>query len=172
MLANRSRRETSFVLCFGFMQARKVAIAAVAGALVAVLVILLSVGEPQTPEELVRSIVSDMAQAATDKNPAGLLEHVSEDFSGQGGLDRDRLRGLLFVELRRGAWTRVVLYDTDVVQQSQGVIDVRTRAFLARGDGPLPSNADGWELDMTFEEESDGTWRVVRGGYRSVRRGR
>ena len=141
------------------------------GALAAVVIMLLSGGEPQSPEEHVRAILAKMTQAAGDKNPGDLLTHVSERFEGQGGLDRDRLRGILFVELRRGAWTRVVLYDTEIVLQSPSVVDVRTRAFLARGDGPLPTNAEGWDLEMIFEEEHDGQWRVVSGSYRSVRRG-
>lgn len=154
------------------MSARKIAIVGAAGAILAVAVMLLPGKEPSTPEEQVRATLDDMVRAAGDKDPGGILSHVSDRFQGEGGLDRERLRGLIFMELRRGAWTRVVLYDTEVILQSPSVADVRTQAFLARGDGPLPSNADGWELDMTFEEEADGEWKVVSGGYRSSRRGR
>lgn len=142
------------------------------GAVLAFAVVLFTGGDPSTPEEMIRAAMSDMASAAGDKNLQGILAHISEDFREDGGgMDYDRLRGLLFVQLRRGTWTRVILYDTQVSMQSETLADVRTRAFLARGDGPLPSNADGWEIDLIFEKENDGRWRVISGGYKSVRRG-
>ncbi|MFW5878594.1 MAG: hypothetical protein ACOCVR_02145, partial [Myxococcota bacterium] len=128
-------------------------------------------GDAQTPEERVLAAVRQMAQDAGDKDLGGIMSRVSESFAGEGGMDRERLRGILFMELRRGGWTKVLLYDTQVVMQSETLADVSTRAVLARGDGPLPTDADGWNLDLTLEEESDGEWRVVSGSYRSARRG-
>lgn len=139
------------------------------GALLALIVFLLGGSEPDDPEHRIRVALAEMARAAGEKNPGGILAHVSEDFSAQVGLDRDGLRGLLFVELRRAGWTRVVLSDANVVFQSEDVADVNVRAWLARGDGPIPTDADGWELDLTFREEG-GEWKVVRGAWRSTRR--
>jgi hypothetical protein len=151
------------------MTPRLLVVVGLAGGLLALLVLLLSGGDPDDPETRIRAALTEMARSAGEKNPAGILGHVSEGFEGDGGLDRDRLRGLLFVELRRAGWTRVVLSDVDVVFQSETVADVTLRAYLARGDGPIPANADGWDLALTFREEG-GDWKVVGGRYRSIRR--
>ncbi len=139
-----------------------------AGAAIAALVVVLSGGEPETPEEIIRAALTDMAKAAGEGRPGGILEHVSDDFRLQGGIDKDRLRGMLLVQLRRRDWTRVVLYDTEVVLQSPELADAMTRAVLARGDGPIPSRADRWEIDLTFQKE-DGSWLVREASYRSRR---
>lgn len=137
----------------------------VAGAGVA-LVVLLATGSDEvlTPEQQVRRSLEQIVEAADAQDIGALMDRVSERYRG-GGRDKAELRGLLFMQFRRASWSRVVLTDTEVTMQSPYLADVSTGALLARGESIVPSDAQIYRFELTFEREEDEEWRLTRADY-------
>lgn len=150
------------------MSRRTLVLFGAAGLAAAALVWLLTGGEPASPEARVRAALDSAVEAAEAQDLGGVLDVVSDRFHGRG-YDKDRLKGMLFVQLRRGSWRKVVLTGTEVTLASPTVADVRTSAVLARGEGLAPTNADRWDFGLTFEREDDGAWRIVRAEWKRAR---
>ncbi len=152
------------------MSTRTVLGVALAGGIAAV-ILWFALGEaPQTPEAQVRTALEEIVDGAQAKDLAAILDRISDRFVGQGRYHRDDLKGLLFAQLRRGRWNRILLTDTEVTVHGEDSADVRTFALLARGEGIVPSEADGYSFDLSFAREDDGAWRVVRAEWRPGRR--
>ncbi len=140
--------------------------------LAAVLVALLLRGREEDAVTQVRRTLRHAVDAVENQDLGALMDKVSERFRGRGGMNRDGVKGVLFVQLRRGDWRRVFLVDTTIeVDDDQRGARVRTGAVLASGDDlrsvvdVAPTNAATYEFDLRLELEDDDEWRVVSATY-------
>ncbi len=133
---------------------------------------------PEDPEAQIRALLEEVVAAAERRDLGGILTHVSEGFRGQG-MNRDQLKGLLFVELRRGAWRKVVLYQTEIaLAPDQRRAQVDTLALLAAGEQVksltdlVPTSGDQYRFRLELAREEDGVWRTTAASYEPARAGR
>jgi hypothetical protein len=129
--------------------------------------------EPDDPETRIRAVIAAVIAAAEQRDLGGIMKHVSRDFRSPE-LDRNELKGLLFVELRRGDWRRVVLVKTVVQLADTEHARVVLVALLASGDDVLAledllrTDADTYRFDVTMALEED-EWRVTTAAYEPAR---
>jgi ketosteroid isomerase-like protein len=142
------------------MTRRSILLAAGGGLLLAGGLALWLPEPPRSPEEAIDATLDAMVAAAREGDLAGILEHVSERFHGHG-MDRNQLKGMLFVELRRGRWTGVLLGDRKITLQGADAADVSARLLLAQGQSALPDRADAYRVTLEMALEDDGAWRVT-----------
>jgi len=119
---------------------------------------------PKTPEEAVQASLDEMVSAAKEGDLSGILEGVSESFNGQG-MDRDGLKGMLFLQLRRGSWQSVMLRNPEVELRGPKSAQLRATVLMAQGSSFLPENADSITIELSLALEGDGRWRVVGGRW-------
>ncbi len=141
---------------------------------VAVIAFVLLRDEPKSPEAQVRASLALAVEAAEKQDLGGLMELVSLRFKS-GDLDRNAIKGILFVELRRGSWRRVYLVDTEVeVAAGERQAQVRTGALLTAGGAMeslaevVPKDAGAYRFAIGMAKEDDDTWRVVSTTYEQV----
>lgn len=126
----------------------------------------------QDAEAQVRQTLREAVAAVEKRDLGALMDRVSHRFKGQGGMDRNGVKGILFVYVRRGDWRRVFLVDTTIeIDDNQRGARVRTGAVLASGDNlnsvtdVAPTNAATYDFDIRLECEDDDEWRVVSAKY-------
>ncbi|MDF1563016.1 MAG: hypothetical protein P1V51_08225 [Deltaproteobacteria bacterium] len=146
------------------MSVRTLVLLVLGSCLVAAGLFLFSSDEPKTPEEAISAVLDEMVQATREQDLGGIMEHVSESFKGRG-MTRDQLKGMLFVQLRQGRWTQVLLTERQITLESSTQADVQTKALLARGETIVPASADSIELDFGFTLEGE-DWKLVRADWR------
>lgn len=111
------------------------------------------------PEEAIRGAIAAMETAVEAREPRGFLEHVTDDFAGQGGaLDRSALRGYLASLLVGNALVEVTLTPAKITLHGDSRATVELSAFVI-GGARLPERGErltirsGWRLE-------DGEWKV------------
>jgi hypothetical protein len=141
---------------------------------VGIIAYALSGGSEDDPEAQIREAIEEAVEAAQERDLGALMDRVSERFASRG-MDRDALKGLLFVQLRRGDWRRVFLVNTEIdIDPSDTTARVRTAAVLATGDQTLDledlmaTDAGAYEFDLSFALEEDEVWRVTAASYRAA----
>jgi hypothetical protein len=151
----------------------RVTIVAIAVVALGAFFLLTRRGEP-SPEERIRMVVNHAIDAAEAKDLEGVMDALSQGFTS-GTASRDEIKGVLFVQLRRGAWRKVFLTSADIdVAPTATTAHVALEALLASGKSiesvadVLPSNAARYRFDLDFALEDDNAWRVVRGTYEQI----
>lgn len=133
--------------------------------------------EPVDHERRIRDALARTALAAEQQDLDGVLEFVSENFKNDAG-DQNALRAFLFVQLRRGAWRKIFLVDTDVhltpgepVTHATvstgaviaGVDTIKRVEDLEEGD----HRAGSYRIDLELALE-DGAWRAISANHRDA----
>ena len=121
------------------------------------------------PEEALRQAL-DGIQAAIEARDAGeLSEHLSDDFIGPGGLDRDDARRLAALHFMRHGDVGVLPGPLDIELQDDHA-RVRFSAVLSGGSGRLlPDSAQAWQVDTGWRLV-DGEWRMSSADWAPVMR--
>lgn len=121
------------------------------------------------PEEALRQAL-DGIQAAIEARDAGeLSEHLSDDFIGPGGLDRDGARRLAALHFMRHGDVGVLPGPLDIELQDDHA-RVRFSAVLSGGSGRLlPDSAQAWQVDTGWRLV-DGEWRMSSADWAPVMR--
>jgi ketosteroid isomerase-like protein len=131
------------------------------------LVCLLALGacRRSDPERELRATIETMAQAIEQREPADLLDSLSEDFTRESGT---------FGKAEARRVLAGVLIRNERIQVSTAVTDVRIegdRAFakvrvIATGSaGLLPERGQAWEFDTVWRREQ-GRWKVFNAEWR------
>lgn len=153
---------------------RKLIVAGLAFAVV--IAIVLGRDSEVDHEALIRAVINRAIAATEAHDLPGILEHVSDRFSSRE-MDKKGLKGLLFVQLRRGAWRKVFLTDADIdlpEDEDPKTARVRLAAVLATGreiedlEDVIPTNAAKYRFDLAFEREADDEWRVTAATYEQI----
>jgi hypothetical protein len=140
-----------------------------AGLLAPALLVWLGCG---TKEDPVQALVEDLEEAAEDRSADGFRDRLTDDFQGQGGINRAEATA----QLRRyfAAYEKVEIdvYDLSV-QRGDGSADVSFRvdfsgeALSIGGLGGLLPPGASYRFDLKVVDRA-GAWKVQRAAWESV----
>lgn len=119
-------------------------------------------------EDRVRAVVQAVAAGAEAGDVGDILEHVDPAYHGSEdgfGLDLKTLRAALALQFMRRGPIGVILSPIEV-QVDGDHAHARFDAAVTEGGGSwrelLPSNGDGWHLEVDFvRDPEDDAWRVI-----------
>ena len=132
----------------------------------------------EDPADRIRAAIRRTIEAAESQDLGGVMDVISERFTARNkGLDRDGVKGILFVQLRRGAWRTVFLTDAQIdVEEGPAPAraEVKLEALLAAGkevksvSDVVPTNAAKYRFELVFAREEDDEWRVIEADYKRL----
>ena len=115
-------------------------------------------------EDAIRATIAAIAEAAEARDGADVLEHVSADFTGNGGeFDRRRLADLLRMQLIAGS-IGVHLGQVEV-ELSGGRATARFDATLTDGSGCWIAERSAEYRFVTGWRREDGAWRCYNASW-------
>lgn len=129
----------------------------------------------ETEEEKLRQLVEEIADAASRRDAAAIVEHASPAFrSPRGSIGgRDDLKRLLFSVLLRAGWSRVYVFDSSFQRKGE-TADGVIRFVGAQGDNLpddvrslAPTNAQIYQVRAKLLKE-DGTWKFIEADYEEL----
>lgn len=121
------------------------------------------------PEEALRQALDGIQVAIEARDAGELSEHLSDDFIGPGGLDRDGVRRLAALHFMRHGDVGVLPGPLDIELQDDHA-RVRFSAVLSGGSGRLlPDSAAAWQVDTGWRLV-DGEWRMSSADWAPVMR--
>ncbi|KAF1709811.1 hypothetical protein CSC70_08925 [Pseudoxanthomonas kalamensis DSM 18571] len=126
-------------------------------ALILVTMLMSACSRPPAEERL-RHQVETMLEAVRTGNARGFMAGVTEDFAGNGGMDRAALHNLLRAQILANADIGISSGPWDIQVQGEHA-SLRMRVILAGGGRLLPDRAQTYDLTSGWREE-DGEWRV------------
>ena len=130
--------------------------------------VIAACARPQ-PEEALRKALEGVQAAIEARDAGGLADHLSDDFIGPGGLDRDGARRLAALHFMRHGDVGVIPGPLDIELQD-GHARVRFSAVLSGGSGRLlPDSAQAWQVDTGWRLV-DGEWRMSSADWTPVMR--
>lgn len=138
--------------------------------LCAVIVLSVAACGREPPEQRLRLTVAAMQEAVEKGQPKEFMESVTEDFVGNGSLDRAGLERLLKGQLLLNPNVTV---QTGPLSVEMGAGDassatVRFSVLLAGGSGRfVPERGEMQELVSGWREE-DGQWRLYSASWKPV----
>lgn len=110
-------------------------------------------------EERLRATLDTMQAAVQERRPGDFMDHVTDDFIGQGGLDRAALHNLLRAQLLRNA----------SIGATRGPLEIRLQGERASADfsvvltggsgGLMPERAQAYAVKTGWRIE-DGEWKL------------
>ena len=120
----------------------------------------------EPPEQALRDTLAAMQEAAETRDAATIAGHVSADFAGPGGMDREQFRRTLAV-----AWLRDREIGVSLGPVEVELIGDRARlAFTAAtrgGQGWLPERAQVYQVRTGWRLE-DGEWKLLSAEWEPV----
>ena len=120
---------------------------------------MLAACQHESPEEALREQVQQMQAAAEARDPGAFIHAVTEDFSGNAGMDRAALHNLLRLQLLGNAKVGVTTGPLQVEMQGERA-KVSFSAVLTGGSGRfLPDAAQSYAITTGWRLE-EGDWRL------------
>lgn len=126
----------------------------------AVLLLVLAACSRSTPEQALRTRITQMQQGVEQREPARVIAPLAGDFLGNGGMDRQALERLLRAQLLLNQRIEVVLGPLDVRIDGQRAQADFTVA-LAGGNGRLFERGRIHQVSTHWREQ-DGQWQLYR----------
>ena len=112
-----------------------------------------------TPEQALRTQLQEMQAAAAERRIGDFMDGVTQDFAGNGGMDRAAMHNMLRMQVLGKANIGVSTGPLDVEVQGDRAT-VRFSAMLTGGSGRfLPDSAQAYAITSGWRIE-DGDWRV------------
>jgi hypothetical protein len=130
--------------------------------------------KPVSDVDRVRGVVAEVARLAGEKDVGGMLEHVGERYRGEPG-DRNALRQLLVVTLRRADWVSVIPARLEVAVAGDRA-KASFVALLLRGPAKSEGEvrpeelAGSYAFEVEFERAGD-RWLAIDARRRDARAG-
>jgi hypothetical protein len=128
-------------------------------ALVRFTVLLLLAGlsacsQPLTVEQRIIASIRTMEEKIEAGERRPFMEHIAEDFTGQGGLvTREQVRAMVIFQLNRHKRLQAQLFPIKVTESGDSTAVARFRALVTGGPNWIP------ESGQVFEFETH--WRLV-----------
>ena len=125
-------------------------------------------------EEQVTGVLAEIITNAEQRNVGGILDHISDTFSGTSGSKRS-LQALLETRLHRTAWTHIITFDETFTESGDAVtvdlivalLKASTRSDVKIQD--LQKHAFGvYDVAATFTREG-GRWLVTEARWSRTR---
>jgi len=143
-----------------------------AGWLAAAALVLVGCGEPATPEARVKAVIAAGEAAAEERDLAGILELVSENYRDDRGGDREELRqylrGYLVMHQSVHLLTRIDAIEFPYRDYARVQLTVGTLGREAAGAIELAGDVYDVALELALEGDE---WRVTRAAWEPARRG-
>lgn len=111
------------------------------------------------PEQRLREQLDTMRTALTERRPAEFVAGVSEDFSGNGGMDRAAVHNLLRIQLLANQRISATLSPAEVEMHGQQATVRFTVVLTGSGGRMLPDRAQAYRVTSGWREV-DGQWQI------------
>ena len=132
-----------------------------------VCVLALAACAGDTPEAQLRREFDAMQTAVEAGQASGFIDGVSEDFVGEGGMDRAALHNLVRAQILTNSRVGVTTGPLDVTLQGDNA-EVAFDVLLTSGSGRvLPDQAGTYRVTTAWRRES-GDWRVHHARWERV----
>jgi len=124
-----------------------------------ILVVLLLAGlsacsQPLTVEQRIIATIREMEAKVENGERRPFMEHIAEDFTGQGGaLTREQTRAMFIYQLNRHERLQAQLFPIHVTESSENTATADFRALVTGGPNWIP------ESGQVFDFETH--WRLV-----------
>lgn len=124
-----------------------------------ILVFLLLAGlsacsQPLTVEQRIIATIREMEAKVENGERRPFMEHIAEDFTGQGGaLTREQTRAMFIYQLNRHERLQAQLFPIHVTESSENTATADFRALVTGGPNWIP------ESGQVFDFETH--WRLV-----------
>ena len=124
-----------------------------------ILVFLLLAGlsacsQPLTVEQRIIATIREMEAKVEEGERRPFMEHIAEDFTGQGGaLTREQTRAMFIYQLNRHQRLQAQLFPIHVTESSENTATADFRALVTGGPNWIP------ESGQVFDFETH--WRLV-----------
>lgn len=121
--------------------------------------LLLGGCSPVDPEARLRAEIASMQQAVQSRQPGEVMDRVTADFSGNGGMDREALHNLLRVQFLANADVGATIGPLEVALQGDHAT-ARFSALLTGGNGRwLPDQAGAYQVTTGWRLDG-GSWKL------------
>lgn len=129
---------------------------------------LAACSQPLTVEQQVITVIRDMEASIEAGKRRDFMEHVSEDFTGQGAIDnRDQLNAMILYQFGRHKKIQAQFLPIRVTPTMTGEAEAFFRVLLTGGDGLLPDSGQMYSM-VTRWREDDGDWMLVSARWKTV----
>lgn len=117
------------------------------------------------PERELRATIATMVQSVEQRDPAGFLDAVAEDFTRESGaFGKQDAKGTLLAAYLRNEQIRVNAVVTDVRIEGDRAF-AKVRVLATGGAGLLPERGQTWDFDSAWRRER-GQWKVFNAEWR------
>ncbi len=123
-------------------------------------------------EELIKETLAKAAQAAEEKDMAGVMRAISRKYADDSGNDYNAVKGIVFYEVMKKGSVSIFIRKDDVEVKEDTAL-AQVRALITRGGAVegikdiVPENADGFLFSIVLKKE-DGTWKAVSAKWESI----
>jgi hypothetical protein len=118
------------------------------------LAMLSACGKPLTVEQQIIATIREMEARIEAGERRPFMQHIAEDFSGQGGsLDREQLRALMIMQLNRYQRLQGQLFPIRVEDTGDGTASAHFRALVTGGPNWLPESGQVFEFDTRWRKD-------------------
>jgi len=123
-------------------------------------------GDPGSPEAQLRTLVLRAEEAAEEKDISPIMKMISDDYSDDGGNDRQAIGGIIRYHFLRHDAVHIITRVSDLSFPEPGQAELRILAAMAGEPIPSPDridalNADLFRFELTLLLEDSGEWRLV-----------
>lgn len=122
--------------------------------------------DPGSPEEQLRALVRQAEEAAEEKSLSPIRRMISDDYSDEGGNDRQAIEGIIRYHFLRHDAVHLITRISDLAFPEPGRAEIQI--FAAMAGEPIPSadridplRADFYRFELTLAREDKGEWKLV-----------
>jgi hypothetical protein len=116
--------------------------------------ILSACGKPLTVEQQIIATIREMEARIEAGERRPFMQHIAEDFSGQGGsLDREQLRALMIMQLNRYQRLQGQLFPIRVEDTGDDTASAHFRALVTGGPNWIPESGQVFEFDTRWRKD-------------------
>jgi hypothetical protein len=112
-------------------------------------------------EQALRDTIAAIQTAAEAREASAVAEHLADNFAGERGLDKERLRRLLVVQFMRNQRVGVTLGPITMRVDGERAEAEFTALLTGFQEGLLPARVDGYRIVTGWRVE-DGRWVLER----------
>jgi len=129
---------------------------------------LASCGKQLTVEQQIIATIREMEARIEAGERRPFMEHISEDFSGQGGsMNREQVRALMIMQLNRYQRLQGQLLPIQVEDTGEDTASANFRALVTGGPNWIPESGQVFEFDTRWRKV-DGDWLLTAADWDPV----